>query len=79
MKKYLTNPELCDILKPSKERRYKQMTEYREKLLERVIRVYGFEHEITIGFARLCENTDFSDACLEALCIAHECFPYYEE
>ena len=53
------------------------MTEYREKLLERVIRVYGFEHEVTIGFARLCENPDFSDACLEALCIAHECFPYY--
>lgn len=55
------------------------MTEYREKLLERVIRIYGFEHEVTIGFARLCENTDFSDACLEALCIAHECFPYYGE
>ena len=51
--------------------------EKREALLERVIRVYGFEHEITIGFARLCENELFSDACLEALCIAHECFPYY--
>lgn len=53
--------------------------EKREALLERVIRVYGFEHEITIGFARLCENELFSDACLEALCIAHECFPYHGE
>lgn len=53
--------------------------EKREALLQRVIRVYGFEHEITIGFARLCENDLFSDACLEALCIAHECFPYYGE
>lgn len=55
------------------------MTEIREKLLERVIRVYGFEHEITIGFAKLCENTDFSDKFLEVLCIAHESFPYYGE
>ncbi len=53
------------------------MTEYREKLLERVIRVYGFEHKVTIGFAWLCENSIFSDACLEALCIAHECFPHH--
>ena len=53
------------------------MTEYREKLLERVIRVYGFEHEVTIEFARLCENPDFSEEFLEIMCIAHECFPYY--
>ena len=55
------------------------MTEYREKLLERVIRVYGFEHEITLDFAELCENPLFSDAYLETLCIAHERFLYYEE
>lgn len=51
----------------------------REELVQRVAAVYGHEHQITIDFARLCENDLFSDAMLEALCIAHECFPYYGE
>lgn len=77
----MTNPEKYAILISEKEKEIETMIdmEKREALLERVIRVYGFEHEITIGFARLCENELFSDACLEALCIAHECFPYHGE
>jgi hypothetical protein len=77
----LTNPGKYVILISEKEKETETMIdmEKREALLERVIRVYGFEHEITIGFAKLCENELFSDACLEALCIAHECFPYHGE
>lgn len=32
------------------------MTELRENLLDRIIRIYGFEHEITIWFATMCEQ-----------------------
>ena len=32
------------------------MTTLRENLLDRIIHVYGFEHEITILFATLCEQ-----------------------
>ena len=31
------------------------MTELRENLLDRIIRIYGFEHKITIWFAKICE------------------------
>ena len=31
------------------------MTAYREELLDRVIRIYGFEHPTTIAFAEACE------------------------
>ena len=52
------------------------MNAKREELLTRVIRVYGMEHEVTIGFAWLCENSLMSDQALECLCKAHEVFPY---
>jgi hypothetical protein len=48
------------------------MNAKREELLTRVIRVYGMEHEVTQGFAWLCENSYFTDSCLEALCELHE-------
>lgn len=32
------------------------MSEFRKNLLDRVIRLYGFEHRITIGFAETCER-----------------------
>ena len=50
----------------------------REQLLDRMIRIYGFEHEITIQFARLME-TNISDHDLETIVKTHEEFPQYEE
>ena len=58
------------------------MNELREKLLDRMIRIYGFEHEIIINFARLCETWDDTDAynqALETLVKAHEEFSQTEE
>ena len=55
------------------------MTKEREALLDRVIKVYGLEHEVTVGFAWLCENSPISTKALEALCLAHETFPYQEK
>lgn len=47
----------------------------REFLLDRIIRIYGFEHEITIEFARMCENNLFTDKDLEIIVEAHEKYP----
>ena len=47
----------------------------RERLLDRMIRIYGFEHEIVIEFARMCEEwlpTENNDKALEILVKCHE-------
>ena len=50
----------------------------REQLLDRMIRIYGFENPIVIEFARLIE-TKFSDHDLETIVKAHEEFPQFED
>ena len=58
------------------------MTEYRESLLTRIIRIYGFEHEVTLDFVRLCEEwvDDIAhDRILEMLVETHEEFPQLDE
>jgi len=58
------------------------MTENRQKLLDRIIRIYGYEHEITIDFAKMCENylnVEIFDKTLEALVKCHEEYPYTED
>lgn len=55
------------------------MSTKREELLTRVVRVYGLEHEVTRGFAELCEDSLTPDLLLEVLCKAHEVFPYTGE
>lgn len=50
----------------------------REQLLDRMIRIYGFEHEIVIEFARMCEewsSTENNDKALETLVKCHEEYP----
>ena len=47
----------------------------REKLLDRMIKIYGFEHEVVIEFARMCEEwlpTENNDKALEILVKCHE-------
>lgn len=47
----------------------------REQLLDRMIRMYGFEHPIVIDFARMCEEwspTENNDKALEILVKCHE-------
>ena len=58
------------------------MTAFREDLLTRIIRIYGFEHPITLDFAKLCENWAPGvnwDRCLEVLVEAHEDHPQIDE
>ena len=50
----------------------------REKLIDRMIRIYGFENPIVIEFCRLCEkweDTNEKDRFLEVIVKSHEEFP----
>lgn len=55
------------------------MTQTREDLLTRMIRIYGMESPIIIDFAALLENTDIPDELLEAVVVSHEDRPITEE
>ena len=59
------------------------MTELRENLLDRIIHIYGFEHEITISFAELCirypQDDKIADKELEEIVEYHEQNPQFEE
>jgi len=50
----------------------------KEQLLDRMIRIYGFENYIVIEFAKLMEKIDDINI-LETIVKAHEEFPYIEE
>ena len=54
----------------------------REELMNRMIRLFGFENPITIDFCRLCEvwpNTEAYDNALASLVKCHEETPQYFE
>ena len=58
------------------------MKEIRNALLDRMIRIYGFEHPIVIQFAISCESytspdlAPMWDKCLETIVKCHEECPY---
>ena len=54
------------------------MSEKREELLTRMIRIYGMEHEIVIMFAKYVENPKFDEKLLEAIVKCHEEHPLWE-
>lgn len=58
------------------------MTDYRKNLIDRMIRLYGFEDEKVIDFANLCEKHVGSkewDNVLWMLVVTHEEFPVMDE
>ena len=58
------------------------MTELRENLLDRIIRIYGFEHKITIWFAQLLESqeeNEINNKMLEMMVECHEKSPIVDE
>jgi hypothetical protein len=79
----LTNLKKFDIIVTTdKERRSLKMTEFREKLLDRMIRLYGFENPMVIEFAKMCETYPQGanwDKGLKTLVECHEAMPYVEE
>ena len=57
------------------------MNEIRENLIDRMIRIYGFENPIVIDFCRLCETFptgEIIDKELEILVNCHETYPVVE-
>lgn len=58
------------------------MTKFRESLIDRMIRIYGYEHKIVLDFCRLCEaweNNDWNNKSLAILVESHEAEPVFEE
>lgn len=58
------------------------MTTSRERLIDRMVALYGFESPIVIEFVKLCENwaeNEWNNLCLRIAVEAHEANPYYEE
>ena len=56
----------------------KSMNTMRENLIERMVKIYGFEHPIVIRFTELCErleDTEINDTLLRLAVEAHEKFP----
>lgn len=51
----------------------------KEELLDRMIKIYGFEHDAVIEFAELVENDIFTDEMLEVIVKAHEEYPVIEK
>lgn len=47
----------------------------REKLLDRMIRIYGFEHPLVLAFSEMIEKPQFETQHLEALVQCHEKYP----
>ena len=51
------------------------MTKLRKNLIDRMIRIYGFENPIVIDFCRCCEtfpNDEAHDKTLRVLALVHE-------
>jgi predicted glycosyltransferase len=76
----LTSNQAPSIIRVQKKKRGKQimMNATRENLIDRMIRIYGFENDIVIQFAGLCERyTDnvTNDKMLTILVEAHEASP----
>lgn len=51
----------------------------REKLLDRMIAIYGFENELVIEFASMIEDSNYKTETLETLVKCHEAHPQFEE
>ena len=54
----------------------------RDKLIARMINVYGFENPIVIWFCRLCEeweDREDKNDLLEVIVKAHEEYPYHND
>ena len=58
------------------------MTNFRENLLDRMIRIYGLENPIVIDFAEWCERweeNEWNNKALTILVEAHEADPVFLE
>lgn len=55
------------------------MNAMKEALLDRMIKIYGFEHPCVIEFCKLCENPNYNEVLLEIVVECHEANPCLED
>lgn len=58
------------------------MSDYRKNLVDRMIRLYGFENEIVVMFANMAEKYSDSkgwDNAMRIIVEAHEAYPATDE
>lgn len=71
----MTDPETCVTLVSERGKERTRMSETRERLIGRMIRIYGFEHPVVLDFCKLCECAWMSDKALETTVECHEEYP----
>ena len=51
----------------------------KEKLIDRMVRIYGFENPIVIEFCRMCERGEIIEDLLELIVELHEKCPQFND
>lgn len=51
----------------------------KEKLIDRMVRIYGFENPIVIEFCRMCERGEIIEDLLELIVELHEKCPQLDD
>ena len=51
----------------------------KEKLIDRMVRIYGFENPIVIEFCRMCERGEIIEDLLELIVELHERCPQLDD
>ena len=62
-------------------RKVDKMNTMRKNLIDRMVKIYGFEHPVVIQFTELCErwkDTKDNDKVLRIIVESHEEFPVLE-
>ena len=76
-----TEPNRAAAVKRTKGKTMNTMNTMRKNLIDRMIKIYGFEHPSVIWFADLCErwkDTKENDKVLRIIVESHEEFPVLE-
>lgn len=53
------------------------MTMSKIEMLVRMVKIYGFEHPVTVQYAELLENPRYTHKDLETILKCHELYPVY--
>ena len=81
MRKERNNKIFQAVLSGYTGRKVDKMNTMRKNLIDRMIKIYGFEHPSVIWFADLCErwkDTKENDKVLRIIVESHEEFPVLE-
>ena len=73
-----TEPNWAAAVKRTKGKTMNTMNTMRKSLIDRMVKIYGFEHPAVIHFTELCEcleDTEINDTILRLAVEAHEKFP----